>query len=79
MDCCKQKKKKMKPETLNKEMGDFVNIMQERLDMNWVSQKTRKEETKVPTKIKVKLSGKIRCSTVLELRNYTEFCKEYNM
>ena len=70
----------MKTETLKKEMGEFLNSMQERLEMAMISKKSRKDdESQVPGKNKVKLSGKIRCSTVLELKNYTQFCEEYDM
>jgi hypothetical protein len=70
----------MKTEALKQEMGEFLNIMQERLQMNMINKKGNKDDqSQVPGKVKVKLSGKIKCSTVVELRNFTQFMEEYDM
>ena len=56
-----------------------MELMQERLGMTSITSSRKVDESQVPGKIKVGLSGRMSCSTVIQLRNYTEFCEEFDM
>ena len=56
-----------------------MKLMQERMGMTGITSSRNEVESQVPGKSKVRLSGRISCSTMIQLRKHTEFCEEFDM